>query len=291
MFNHEPLVQQSWDQIPRLSSRETFAAQDAKSWQSAMLVDHNRRWLTADSTNLFASSIMSDQTPQYIMHEVLDSFELYVLLQRLSSIVSLRQKTHAMVECPKILLAWLERYRETPAFKQQEDGLMMLWHSIHVSLYCDVDTLEIAAGRDGVIAVQRVEGAARTWACSLDARHCILHSLLLQQHFERVALEPVAPTYALGALYRCGIMWYCYAQFGPGDQPLTESQLQNCEIQMNNIDLDSILTEEIRMMVMKQPKTFLLQTANSLRRMGHWRVAGRLATTLFALIDQSFGLC
>ena len=293
-FNIDPAFRLPLKQLPRSSSREIFSASKARAWRDAVLRDQALYVENGTDTSL---SILTPTTEdlEYRLPAHLSSTDVYVLLQRIGCMANeypdpMHPGSRSTFECEKMLLCWLERYREDAAFKCQESSLMMLWHSIFMCLTMDMDVLESALGRDGTEAMSDHQQGARAWATNPQARRCLVHSLLVQRQFEAIPLGSEPPIHAAACLYRCGIAWSCFSRFGNGKKPGPAELTDMPELRPLGIDANSILMDEVGSRVLRPMESTVIKVVDLLQRITHWKVAERLASTLLTLIDNDSSL-
>ena len=108
----------------------------------------------------------------------------------------------------------------------QMDGfcLMVLWHSIFMTLLVDFNRLERAIGRDGStdLLSDNDTDYATQWAASMDAKRCVLHAHLLQKALGSMRFDAEPAIHVPRCLFNAAIVWYCYTRFGRA--PNTPSQ-------------------------------------------------------------------
>ena len=288
LFHDKPIIRQSLHQLPVASSNEAFAAEDAITWRNIMLAEASNSLNVPDQWS--CNSVQNVQLP-----DVRGTFGLYVLLERIGAAVS--DNIDTIVHDPEgelpyrnMLVLWHEKYRNTSLFQLQERHFMILWHSIFMLLNSDLDMLEIAAGRDGTDAMDNQKPTVEAWARSTQARKCMAHSMLLQQQFERIPLGSEPPLHAAACLYRCGITWYCFGRYGGGTSSLGHERTEMPELEYLGIDGDGVLRDQVSLLLEKPLEATLLLIVDLLRRISHWKVADRFASTLLALVDDGQGL-
>lgn len=225
----------------------------------------------------------------------LSEFDLYILLERIGSLV--QESLHPMasqpstpVACEKMLKRWMEAYQRTSEFRNQESSLKMLWHSIFMSLNADMDSLECASGREGDEVMMEHQAHAKRWARSPRGRKCVVHSVLLQRQFETTSLGSEPPIHAAASLYRCGIVWFCFARFAQGERLGADDGIDMPELRSMGIDGNKILLEDVSARLSQPVENGIVKIVDRLQRITHWKIADRLASTLLALIDTGQGL-
>jgi len=294
MFHHGPAVRKQWSQLPRLSSKESFAAGTPSTWWKVMIKEAEARNLSPARAPDFYLSPKGSVDVE--LPEIANEVELYVQLERIgstaceSSDLSTAQESRAVLECQSLRSLWLSRYCTTPAFQVQEQSLMMLWHSIFIRMYSDLDMLEIATGRDGPKAAKEAEETVKSWARSPEAARSALHCMLVQRQFAHMPIGKECPLHTAACLFRSGIVWYSYVRFGCNNRFIAKEQGHMREFQSLKLDLDRIFLEEMSSRVGKPLELIVLKTVDLLQRITHWKVADRLASTLLALLDGGHGL-
>ncbi len=300
LFHHEPLMRQRLDELPRTSSREAFAARDALAWKKVLMdqaVSNLDGGLQptqslADDSQVLETCSCHKKVPPPIAPDPLNEFELYVMLERIGSMASDSRRDGSIwpqesLESQNSLILWHDKYRNTALFQSQAPSLMMLWHSITMLLYMDLDILECAAGREGHEMAEKHRQHAYSWGASAQAKRCIVHAILVQRQFEQMPLGTEVPIHAPMCLYRCGIAWHCFAQFGECNRPRPEEALEFPELESLGIDGTQLLRTEIGAHVGRSSERFLLRTVDLLRRISHWKIADSLSSTLLSLVEES----
>ena len=293
LFHHEPTMRYALHQIPSTSSEELFTARDATRWKHATMRTAKRRPFDV-SEDPFPDACSTNNSIQLAFPEVVTEFGLHVLLERIGCMAGggrdVSPLASTVSECERILLLWLNRYQRSCLLEKQARSLKMLWHAIFMLLNMDMDTLECAAGRDGVDVAAKHFQAARTWAHSSQARICLVHAIMVQRQFEGMSMGARFPIHAPTCLYRCGIVWYCYLRFGNEKRAHVDEWIDMPELEPLGLDGSKVLQNEIGSQGAKSVEKFLLRTIDLLQRIDHWQVAGRLASTLVALVDEHMGL-
>lgn len=288
MLLHDNVVRQPLSELPRSSSDDAFCAGSAREWRSIISKD-----ITSQNTRPSVYSMSNDLQTEF--PAMSSEFDLYVLLQRIGSLV--QESLHPMASqpqtpfaCEKMLRRWMEAYQRTSEFRNQEPSLKTLWHSIFMGLNADMDSLECASGREGNGVMMEHQAHAKQWARSSRARKCVVHSVLLQRQFETMSLGSEPPIHAAASLYRCGIAWYCFARFARGERLGPDDCNDMPELRSMGIDGNKILLEDVSARLSVSVESGVVKIVDLLQRITHWKVADTLASTLLALIDAGQGL-
>lgn len=288
-FHHHPVLRHTLDQVPRTSSNDTFSAPNSKAWKITMMNQAAHRAVNNSLT------VPEDSVNPSSFPEISSDFGLYVLLERIGSLAYDCRRTacpdpSTSFRCQQLLKTWYAKYRKTSMFERQAPSLMMLWHSIFMSLHMNLDILESACGRDGIAAAEKHRQDAQTWARSTDAKRCIIHAILVERHFERIPIGVVPPIHAPLSLYRCGIARFCYAQSSDGLQAQAVDDLDMPELQLLQINGLALLLEELKPQNGRPAASPLLKIIDLLQRISHWKVSHNLASTLLALFETENSL-
>lgn len=226
--------------------------------------------------------------------DVSSDFGLCAMLESISALVCDNRHSDASwldtaQRCHELLTIWYEKYQTGIIVGRQHGkaGLMMLWHSIFMMLHADMDALEVSCGREGEQAAPKALEYAQAWAKSADATRCVLHAVLIQRHFKSIAVGAEPSIHVPLCLYHCGIVWYCYSRFGPGDECMasTEENLDFPELRLLGINNGKkIIVEEIGR---DGPGLNQLFTViDLLQRINHWKIGQSFASTLLALVEE-----
>ncbi|OBT65027.1 hypothetical protein VE03_05217 [Pseudogymnoascus sp. 23342-1-I1] len=93
--------------------------------------------------------------------------------------------------------------------------LMVLWHTVFMSLVTDFNVLERAVGRNGAEnwTLDADLAYATSWATSREAQRCILHAHALLYSLGALRLDAEAAIHIPHCLFLAGIASYCYTRF------------------------------------------------------------------------------
>ena len=174
---------------------------------------------------------------------------------------------------------------------------VMLWHSVFLVVYADLETLERACGRDGDDASWKATHYAQEWANSANGVRCILHAMQIQALFEGIPVGTEPFVHVPMCLYHCGLVWFCFSKFvQKGQTRRMGDSFQFSELALAGIDRSD---DEVRNMVLEYSSG--LQAGHSglskvfividlLQRIVHWKIAQSFATTLLALVESEQGI-
>ncbi|OKO90300.1 Transcriptional regulator ADR1 [Penicillium subrubescens] len=337
LHHHEPILRHSPDRLPQISSNELFTASSAEHWKYLML-DEQARTLTNNPPHNSPPS-QQNHRPQGVLPS---DFALVGMLESISAMAyevhdqttlqnpwdptststlppPSSSSTPPTTQCHTLLATWYTTYQPTRHSKPSWPCLMMLWHSIYITLHADINALECAAGREGYDAVQKYTPYARAWVRSADAKRCLLHALLIQKNFESLSAGAEPGMFVPKCLYYCGLVWACFMCFGgdsqsregevepekdnenklnPGD---SEGQRENgcitigpaenlqfAELRLPGVDGIGVFLEQMGGL---QPRRLavgsLFRIIDLLQRISHWKIAQSLAMTLLVVVEET----
>lgn len=294
IFHRDPLLRHSMERLPGSCSNELFAAPDDIVWKSLMMKEQSHNLPVYCSPALPTPPSTGWPSPSY--PDVTSDFGLCAMLETIAALASDNReaavaRSHTSLRCRELLLSWLVKYKRHPLYEQRKPSLMTLWHSIFMCLHADFDALECACGREAYTVSVQYRPVAEAWVKSVDAKRCLLHSVLVQKHIERLPMGTQPPIHAPLSLYYCGLVWFCYTQFRGGEESLRDWQgrLDFPEMQLLGVDAEKIFREEVEPGLGKRSSSPLLKIIDLLQRMTHWKLAHHLASTLLALIEGRQG--
>lgn len=182
---------------------------------------------------------------------------------------------------------------------------MILWHSIFINLYANINVLECACGREGYGLAQMHASSVRSWIQSPDAKRALLHAMLLQRAFEALPAGAEPAIHVPLSLYHCGIVWACFLHFekvdggqqgdkeGEGSTPVSlsaDDARHFEELHLPGVDGIGILEQLGTVSPGRLALGSLFRIIDLLQRINHFKVSQSLATTLLALVEEMQGL-
>jgi hypothetical protein len=166
--------------------------------------------------------------------------------------------------------------------------LNILWHSAYISLFADLNRLEMAAGRDGFQSSQCHTAYAKAWSRSQEGRRCALHGMLILQSAENIRIGTEPAIHVPRALYCAAMVWYSYTEFGADNAEDTSIPLDDCqEFEMMGIDSSTLLFEAHGFKASRPSKLesmTLVSLIDLLRRIGHAEISDRMATLMTSIV-------
>ncbi|KAJ5360347.1 hypothetical protein N7517_009538 [Penicillium concentricum] len=209
LYHHEPIRSHRPRQFPRLASDELFSAPTASNW--AVLLNQS---LQSQSENQLKTQLSLDPFPVTGQDS---RFTAYGILEGISArLIDAKQSqefNHLVCQdTSNLLIQWWQTYRTTD---QDPFCLPVLWHSIFISLYADMDLLEQAVGRDGRAPALKALEQVREWASSLNASRCLVHASLVARYLESMSISAEPAIHVPRALFSATLIYLCIAQFAP----------------------------------------------------------------------------
>ncbi|KAJ6132395.1 hypothetical protein N7471_007610 [Penicillium samsonianum] len=210
LYHHEPIRSHRFRKFPRLASDELFSAPTASKW--AVILQS----LQSQSENQAQAQLSRSPDPFPITGN--DSrFTAYGILEGISARLIDAKQSHEFnhlvcQDISNLLIQWWQTYHTT---NQDPFCLPVLWHSIFISLYADMDLLEQAVGRDGRARALEASEPAREWASSLNASRCLVHASLIARYLERMSISAEPAIHVPRALFSAALIYLCVAQYAP----------------------------------------------------------------------------
>lgn len=273
LLHHDPIRKHRLNQVPQLATDNLFMAPTAKEW--AVLY----RQASSDiSHNIHRETYVQDasKNSRFYAYGILESIGTLLVEARQADSLTDDQSQHIS----NLLMQWWRKY--SPLLRNEGDdpfGLPILWHSIYMSMYADMNLLEQAIGRDGEAQALAVVTMVRNWASSLEASKCLAHALLIQHSFEQMRVSSEPAIHVPRALFWAALAWLCFTRFGT----------------RKSIDLEAFESQEIQNVesrvavreAQRQPGSNSFGDINPLHRLtdllqgvGRWAISRNFATIL-----------
>jgi hypothetical protein len=211
LLHHQPVRSHRFRQYPRLASDALFAAPTASKWAALYRQSMEKEPESPVYTRLSRSS---DPFPTTGLKS---RFTAYGILESINArLVDAKQSQefdHIVChEISNLLIEWWQAYSTS---NRDPFCLPVLWHSIFISLYADLDLLEQAIGRDGQGPSLEASTPVSEWACSLDASRCLVHASLIARHLDNMSISAEAAIHVPRALFSAALSYLCVAQYAP----------------------------------------------------------------------------
>ncbi|KAJ5958609.1 uncharacterized protein N7479_005759 [Penicillium vulpinum] len=211
LYHHQPIRSHRFRQFPRLAPDELFSAPTASKWAAIL-----SQSLHSQSENQLQAQL-SQSSDIFPVTGYDSRFTAYGILEGISArlIDAKQSKEFNHIVCQdtsNLLIQWWQTYH---TMDQDPFCLPVLWHSIFISLYADMDILEQAVGRNGQAPAIEASALAREWASSLDVSRCLVHASLIARYLERMSISAEPAIHVPRALFSAALIYLCVAQYAP----------------------------------------------------------------------------
>lgn len=186
------------------------------------------------------------------------------------------------------LISWYRIYGADARSGSDPQGLLILWHQIFISNLVDLDRLEMAVGRKGMLGAAPHALYMAEWAKSIESKRCLVHSCLLQKRFEERSPGSTVGIHVPRCLFAAAITWSAYLRTVSLDSLNLPSgrNFSSPELDLLGLDLAgqwySIMgVREGKLSMMKGK---LCRLADMLREIHPWTIAQRFSRILAPLI-------
>jgi Fungal specific transcription factor domain len=286
IFHHEPLLRHGAVRLPVPSSNKKFNASSANQWASIMIEEGQLDSLTPRSP-IFGLGQTDPMPSRFYAYTILEGVGAAICEARDSA----SHDTSCSGKFRDELISWYDKFQRSQG-PQENDPLclMILWHSVFLTLFADFDMLERAIGKEGPEKAKDSFSSVVAWASSTAAKRCIIHASLIQKQLEtmRVGTEPAI--HVPLALFHAALAWYCYTTFAShtSDSSAKEKEtLDFPEIKHLGINATQHLFEahgfKFGRPTAAESGTLCLLT-DLLQRIGHWEIARKYASILGSLL-------
>lgn len=272
-----------------IASNELWTAPTSSAWVHAL--DESRHQQIINSE--YSPPLSTDQTdgdalaayPAFALYAFLEG-KTSQIMERVSSQESLRQISQEIM--PTLITVYNNRLHQN--FQSDEFSLKALWHSMFIIVYCNMNKLECAVGREGYEKAQEHLEYATTWASSMDGHRCAIHAALILRHLQRIPIGQEPGIHVPRLLYRSALIWYAYTRFGRDDSStFTTDGMCFPELQSTGIDAARVLFAA-NGFKKSRPTTSesstLFHLIDLLARLGHWGISQKLASLFSVLVHN-----
>ncbi|KAJ0413246.1 hypothetical protein BJY00DRAFT_322292 [Aspergillus carlsbadensis] len=175
--------------------------------------------------------------------------------------------------------------------------LLALWHSIFISVFTNIDSLELAIGKEGSQQALSapLTGYVRAWADSANGQRASLHAALILGYLKQLPLATEPAIHVPRVIFRAAIVWYCYNKYqsrsttDPPQQQATWMVQQFPELREMAASCHRVLFEAMGLRSGRSPmgeSSTFCGLVDLLERMGHWGISTRLAGILRLLLPH-----
>lgn len=309
LLHNEPILRHSGKAVPLASSSGLFFASDVNTWAHLIKQDRNMAAISPSCSHT-RSRAATTQIGQITSNRCLHSiFTAYMLLEGIGASICedriqglLTMKATERYE--RDLISWYTTYRESIKERSDPLCLLVLWHSVFMSLLADFHSLELVIGKEGPAAA----AAAKTtctlqWCDSVDLKRCLIHAFLLQKLLQSQSLGSSMAIHIPRCLFSSAVAWSGYLacttkydQNAPHKLPLSPWQLSIGdmhsfpEIKMLALDIPRHWLEDLSIQsgnVSSINRNTLCILADMLRKLGQWGIGRKFARIIAFLIHEA----
>jgi hypothetical protein len=283
LLHHQPIRSHKFRQFPQLASDALFSAPTASTWAAL----YRQSWQSQVTDQIYPRLYRSpDSFPSTGQNSL---FTAYGLLESINArLVDAKQSyefDHLVCQETDLLIKWWETYHTST---QDPFCLPVLWHSIFISLYADLDLLEQSIGRDGHHPMSEASSPAREWAGSLNASRCLIHASLIARYLERMSISSEPAIHVPRALFSAALAYLCVARYAPKHAISTEA-FASPEIQLlgetvSQTSCFSKLNENTGGFFVAD-LDHLYRIIDLLQRGGRWGISQAFATVLSTALE------
>ena len=229
MFHHEPLLRHDAIVISVAADDNLFNAPTASAWRDQLR-------LQPRSKPPLHQCLHTNKQPHHYSQPLADElicrpsrFTAYVILHGIFASVCEKQQighlqpaSENFNKYSEALLCWYYTFEvrnssHPAANTSQSDSfcLIVLWHTVFMSLLVNFNILERVIGRDGsdINTTDPDYLYVMEWAVSCEAQRCIMHAHALQSALGTMRLDTEPAIHIPHCLFLAGIASYCYTRF------------------------------------------------------------------------------
>lgn len=292
LLKTEPLMRHSASKLPTMCSKQLWEAPSAHEWRKVLSKDTQNANNTPNlPTNEPFNPLKSLlKNPNRMMQ---DSFSIDCELEVIAACITEARELDSWPSARSQLEASLLQLYEN-RLKSTADGvnsllcLEIFWHFLFISLYADLNLLEICAGRDGYEESQQHLHYAKSLAASPDGQRCALHGALILRKSGRVSVSATTAIYLPRVLFNTALVWYWYTEFGHEEPVQAPGGVDEFpEFKMLGIDCTNLLFGAHGFKLARPKKvesSTLYDLVDLLRRQGSWTISRKLASLMSLII-------
>ncbi|KAL4770009.1 hypothetical protein BDW60DRAFT_218347 [Aspergillus nidulans var. acristatus] len=203
------------------------------------------------------------------------------------------KSNHGMQEQPidhivAILIRFYTLHLKPHTHARDPFSLLALWHSIFISVFTNIDSLELDIGKERYhqAVSPPVTGYVRAWAASPNGQRSALHAALILGHLKQLSLATEPAIHVPRVLFRAAITWYCYTKYQSRSEAAQPQPQQQAAHVVQFPELREMIDGvAVRKSAMAESSIFC-GLVDLLQRMGHWGLSTRLAGILRLLLPD-----
>jgi hypothetical protein len=210
---------------------EIFDAPDAAAWSRAMRAHPPLQYTVREYFNDRSRDVAAQgqhgsagRSGTFISVPDPDNeFTLYIMLVGIQAQVCEAGELDILftpttqTEITTLLLAWYQSYTRFhtayPSTSESPFCLMILWHSIFVSLFSNIHDLEIAFGSQGAKAAADQAESVAKWASTPGAKRAVLHVIHIRHLLTHLSPSILPPVHLPRIAFQSAIVCWCYIRY------------------------------------------------------------------------------
>lgn len=299
LYHTPPTLRHTTNRHYFACAKEVFDARDAQSWAKEI---RRHPPLAFQVRQYFQDRRKDFSSPKAIALDVPDpegDFTLYVILVGIQAQVCEAREVESLLipetqhDISNLLLSWYQsylHYRHThPHQADAPFSLMILWHSIWVSLFSDIQVLETAFGSHGTAAASDQVEVVSKWATSPNARRAALHVMRIRTWLRELSLSATPSAHIPRVAFQAAIVCWCYIRFkdaSPTPQSLETIFDGWSEFGAAGINVESLEIELMRIHDGWGSDQPLEPFSEILHRLAKWGLAEKLGDILNVAIQE-----
>ncbi|KAJ5725009.1 uncharacterized protein N7483_006366 [Penicillium malachiteum] len=287
LLHHQPIHSHRFRQYPRLALDVLFDAPTASKWATLY---YQTSQAQIDPVNARVFSRIPNSLPETGQSSW---FTAYGALESINARLVDLKESHEFdyMNCQDISNLLIEWWNTYHPLNQEPFCLRVLWQSIFIYLYADVDLLERAIGRDGDISSCEATAQVREWASTPNASLCLIHASLIARHIEQMNISVEPAIHVPRALFSATLTYICVARYAPKHIIRPDAFLSP---EMKMLGNEACMWQGLReagyslsgegSMVVEFDDMYRL--INLLQRCGKWGISQAFATVLSIALEE-----
>lgn len=297
LFLTDTYLRHSASKMPAISKDDLWAAPSAQQWAKIMVSQLSTPNRDQNDTPPETPRISRSRLHGYSNGISSNEFQGYIELEGIAASMTKGTSTSEEANSRHDLEEWLSSCHELIVDPHRGTGLdtyrlRPMWHSIFISLYANIDSLELAIGREGSEEAQSAKVEVSRWATSSDGDRCALHAMCILKAMEQTRLGCEPPMHIPRIIFRAALVWFCYTTFGSDLPDASPPTLLFPELTRLRINCKQLLFEANGFSATR-PRTAGSSTfcrlIDCLTRIGHWGISKRFASILGLLLPDTGG--
>lgn len=287
----DPFLRLSTANLPSVAEDDLWTASSATEWHQ-VIESH----ISASQTAYDRTSEASAQ-PANCQPKQKSGFGQYLELQLISSNImeDWKRSSPRPTDYMEPLCNFNNQYLQANNQTANNFSLPVLWHSVCISLFVDINRLELAVGKAGHEQAQFNRSYAQDWACSIAGHRCALHAALILRHLESTTLVTEPAIHVPRVAFHAALVWFSYCEFGRGGSGVLPATAEAHFPELNGLrPTCQRLLFEANSFKSVRPNVDECRTLyaliDKLERIGHWGISHKFATILRVMVSDTTAL-